>query len=559
MRSKSSRCMFEQRSLPAQFSYILLPQVAITIPHFLAPMLTHNALPSSQRTYGLIDEFRAQTKATLMKTRDQILDVDRQIETLLRQRRQLELSEKEALKKILVCKVASSPFRRLSLDLLQEIGYFMLVFDETGFNPCITLSHVSSSWRIALLGSPRLWTNLSLHLRDEKLLKGQVLEYFGRAGVRPLKLKIERPVTRNWSPSWTDFFQWLLYTWPKIQHLKSLEVPFPFPGWPKTDKAVNFQCLESFLCQSSIRRDNSWDDLPILGNKLPIFFSHAPRLVSLTVGCNLHCYPHPEFSFPWSQLTHLSLLEPITYNKWMEILAECIGLECGSFSLFNHHAGHAIETGTASRTQTSLRNLRLSFIVYEGDAFELLRTRIFENVAVLIIDSIKQNNMGEQFSLKSHFPSLDHLALTNYEFRSEKILPILLNDRDLSQVSLEMAGPPRLQIPFFRLCSTRITRDAMPHLSRINIIARNDHGIKIDYVKAFSDMVRAWFNSCASNGDLQTQGSYSVQLRLLPTSVQFVPNFYTELEDCTIRGLNLVVKADYVPGSPSIGPWYDQA
>jgi hypothetical protein len=524
-------------------------------------MLAHNGLPTSQRTYGLIDEFRAQTEANLSKTRDQMLDVDRQIEALLQQRRQLELPEKEALKKILVCKVASSPFRRLSLDLLQEIGHFMLASDETGFNPCITLSHVSSSWRIALLGSPRLWTDLSLRLRDENLLKGQVLEYFGRAGVRPLKLEIERPTTRNWSPGWTDFFQWLLYTWPKIQQVKYLETPFPLPGWPETDKAVNFQCLESLVCHSSFRRNSSWDVSPLLGNKLPIFFSHAPRLFSLTVGRNLRCFPHEEFSFPWSQLTRLSLLEPITHNTWTEILAECIALECGWFSLFSRHAGHAIGTETASRTQTSLQKLRLSFIDYQGDAFQLLRTHIFENVAVLIIDSIKQNNLGEQYSLKSPFPSLDHLVLTNYECRSDKILPILLDNGDVSHVSLEMDAPPRLQIPFFRLCSTRITRVHMPHLSRINIIARNDNGIKVDYVKAFSDMVRAWFNSDTSNGDIQTQGSYSVQLRLLPTSVQFVPNFYKELEDCTERGLNLVVKADYVlaVGSLSIAPWYDQA
>ena len=537
-------------------SLYLSPQVAITIPHFLAPMLTHNALPSSQRTYGLIDEFRAQTEATLSKTRDQILDVDRQIEALLQQRRRLELPEKEALKKISVCKVASSPFRQLSLDLLQEIGYFMLESDETGFNPCITLSHVSSSWRTALLGSPRLWTDLSLCLNDEELLKGQVLEYFGRAGVRPLKLKIKCPKTPTWSPSWTNFFQWLLYAWPKIQQVKSLEMPFPLPGWLETNQAVNFQSLESIVCQCSHRPDNFWHALPSLGNKLPLFFSQSPRLVDLTVGHNLHCYPHQEFSFPWSQLTHLSLLESIPFTKWMEILAECTSLQSGSLSLSTgRHLIHALGTETASHTQTSLRNLRISFLHWELDAFQLLRACVFENVAVLIIDSIKQNNLGEQYNLKSHFPSLEHLALTNYGVRSEKILPILLNNRDVSQISLEISGPPRLQIPFFRLCSTRITRDTMPHLSRINIIARNDNGIKVDYVKAFSDMVRAWFNNSTSNGNMQTGDSYAVQLRMLPTSVQLVPNVCEELEDCTERGLNLVVKADYIPGSPNMLLW----
>ena len=519
-------------------------------------MLTHNALPPSQRTYGLIDEFRAQTEATLSKTRDQMLDVDRQIEALLQQRRLLELPEKEALKKIFVCKVASSPFRRLSLDLLQEIGYFMLESDETGFNPCITLSHVSSSWRTALLGSPRLWTDLSLCLSDEELLKSRVLEYFGRAGVRPLKLKFKCPKTPTWSPSWTNFFQWLLYTWPKIQQVKSLEMPFPLPGWLETNQAVNFQSLESIVCQCSHRPDNSWHALPFLGHKLPLFFSQSPRLVDLTVGHNLHCYPHQEFSFPWSQLTHLSLLEPTSFTKWMEILAECTSLKSGSLSLSTgRHISHTIGTETASRIQTSLRSLRISFFYCDEDPFQLLRKCVFENVAVLIIDSIEPHNLGEQYNLKSHFPSLEHLALTNYKLRSEKILPILLNNRDVSQVSLDMSGPPRLQIPFFRLCSTRITRDTMPNLSRINIIAGNDNGIKVDYVKSFSDMVRAWFNSSTSNGNTQTRDSYTIQLRMLPTSVQFVPNVLKELEDCTERGLNLVVKADYIPGSPSIPPW----
>ena len=232
----------------------------------------------------------------------------------------------------------------------------MLASDETGFNPCITLSHVSSSWRTALLGSPRLWTNLSLRLDDEKLSKDKMVEYFRRAGIRPLKLKIECP-TRNWSPGRIDFFQWLLYTWPKIQQVKSLEMPFPLPE-RETDKAVDFQCLESLVCQSSTGRDNSWDTPAILGRQLPFFFSHAPRLVSLTVGLELHCYPRQEFTFPWSQLTCLSLLEPISHRKWMEILDECISVQSGSFSLFGR-ASHAIGTETTSSTQTSLRNLRL--------------------------------------------------------------------------------------------------------------------------------------------------------------------------------------------------------
>ncbi|KIM38823.1 hypothetical protein M413DRAFT_29769 [Hebeloma cylindrosporum] len=513
-----------------------LRDISITIPHFLAPMLTHNALPSSQRTY----------------------DVDRQIDALLQQRRQLEIPEKQALKKIAVCEVASSPFRRLSLDLLQEIGYCMLAPDGSGLNPCITLSHVSSSWRTALLGSPRLWTDLSLCFSDDKLLKSKVLEYFGRAGVRPLKLNIKRPKTPSWSPGWNDFFQWLLYTWPKIHQVTVLEMPFPLLAWPETDKAVDFQCLQSLICRSSTGRDNSWDVSPILGSTLPIFFSQAPQLVAVTVGHELQCYPRQGFSFPWSQLTRLSLLEPIAPWTWMEILAECIRLKSGSFSLLSR-AGHTGTIGgaTASPAQTSLQNLYLSFVVYKGDAFQIFRRRIFESVAFLVIDGIKQNNLGEQYGLKSHFPSLDHLALTKYQVRSDKILPILLNNRDVSQISLEMDGPPRLQIPFFRLCSTKITRDTMPYLSKINVIARNDNGIKVDYVKAFSDMVRVWFNGATSNGDIHTQGSYSVQLRMPPTSVQFIPNFYAELQDSTERGLNLVATADHAPGCPS--PWYDQA
>jgi len=327
-------------------------------------------------------------------------------------------------------------------------------------------------------------------------------------------------------------------------------MPFPLPGPQETYKAVDFQCLESLVCQSSIRQRNSRDVLPILGIQLPFFFRHAPCLVSLTVGRNLQYRHLQEFPFPWSQLTCLSLSEPISPKKWMEMLVECTSLKSGSFSLFGR-AGHTIGTETASSTQTSLCNLRLSFMVFEGDAFQVLRTCIFENVAVLTIEYLQQSNLGEQYSLKSHFPSLDHLALRDYQLRSEKILPILLNNRDMSQISLEMDGPPGLQIPFFRLFSTRITHVDMPHLSKISIIASNDNGIKLDYIKAFSDMVRAWFNSSTSNGDIQAQGSYSIQLRILPTSVQFVPNFYKELEDCMERGLNLVVKADHV----HLAPW----
>jgi len=50
-------------------------------------------------------------------------------------------------------------------------------------------------------------------------------------------------------------FQWLLYTWPKIQQVMSLDIPFPVEGWPaQTDKVLDFQSLERNILQNRMIR-----------------------------------------------------------------------------------------------------------------------------------------------------------------------------------------------------------------------------------------------------------------------------------------------------------------
>jgi hypothetical protein len=323
-------------------------------------------------------------------------------------------------------------------------------------------------------------------------------------------------------------------------------------SWPETDKAVDFQSLEYLALQGL--RNELWD-FPDLGAQILRLFSHGPRLVTFIAGHNLWCYPRQEFSFPWSQLTRLSLSEPIPPQKWTDILDECINLKFGSFSFYHPEDENMIGTEALAPTQTSLQNLHLSFDGYDLDVFQLLRTRIFLNVVVLTIESMHEHNIGGQYYLQSHLPSLKHLALTNCCALSERLLPILFDNPKVTQISLEMARSAKFQMAFFNICSSGITRDTMPYLSSIKMIALSSNAINFRYVKAFSQMVSTWFNGATSNRDNLTQKSYSVQFQMPSMGARFVSTFYEQLEACTNQGLNLVVKADYIPGSLGMETW----
>jgi len=95
----------------------------------------------------------------------------------------------------------------------------------------------------------------------------------------------------------------------------------------------------------------------------------------------------------------------------------------------------------------------------------------------------------------------------------------------------------------------------LPYLSRINITgASRKNAITTKYVKAFGDMVRVWFKNGPSGLFTPDPNQYelAVQLQMLPTTAPSVPSVYELLEDCTKHGLNLVVKANYVPGSLTV-------
>ena len=84
---------------------------------------------------------------------------------------------------------------KIFLDYLPEGGSKVLAGSLSGTT--ITLSHVCSHWREVILGTPRLWSQLSLNLNDEGWQEKHswdqvvqfVLDWFSKAGECPLKLQ----------------------------------------------------------------------------------------------------------------------------------------------------------------------------------------------------------------------------------------------------------------------------------------------------------------------------------------------------------------------------------
>ncbi|KDR67200.1 hypothetical protein GALMADRAFT_258599 [Galerina marginata CBS 339.88] len=243
------------------------------------------------------------------------------------------------------CKRILSPFRRLPMEVLEQIFLFCRLNgheNEKKLPAPIQLSRVSRFWHQVAVSLPPLWHTLHLHyISDEGLLPSKVnrsestvpshflLELFSsRSNQLPLDLSlklVKLPVgPRLIGPALVRATTAIL---PRIRNLKietgSKSFAHPLFSLPKGQLQI-LESLTLSVTEPNVRSSPS--AISIFGS------SPALRRVALDI--------RPPYLFevdlPWSQLTHLDMLygkQPIEDLTWAYLVRLLHNLEDGGFSL----------------------------------------------------------------------------------------------------------------------------------------------------------------------------------------------------------------------------------
>ncbi|KAJ7034024.1 hypothetical protein C8F04DRAFT_600371 [Mycena alexandri] len=265
-----------------------------------------------------------------------------------------------------------SPFRRLPLDIIQEISVACLPTHRNSVMSAveapILLGRICSSWRAISLTTPRLWSRLHIvepsrlgvadAVFEEKLAQRveTTKTWLGRSGKCPLSISFQGCPDIPVPPGAISNDVFI----PNTSHL-FMQAIIPFtPRWQSITLCASSMVLETL---SSITED----DVPLLQKLVisqhfgtasfltlppPTFaLLRAPKLIDLTFGgshANTQNLP-----IRWENLTHLSLMgysdSSLTCRLVLQLLARCSQLQ--SCSLYFHQDDNSLPlTDEAGRT-----------------------------------------------------------------------------------------------------------------------------------------------------------------------------------------------------------------
>lgn len=219
-----------------------------------------------------------------------------------------------------------SPIQRIPLDVLQRI-----IVDSLPVHPTIqsatpvisTLTRVSSTWRAAVLLSPRLWSTLFVTVYvDDDLNKCAkvVTQWFQRARSAPLSffLNIRFSAQHDDIARIRTFLIDLSSIMPKVYHFgfharltESLLCSFADLEW----KLPRLKKLDLFSHANFDKRNPVAFSSPV--------FHNAPNLVQVAIQNSITSACDIQHVLPWSQLTRISVAYCISISRWIEIMNMC--------------------------------------------------------------------------------------------------------------------------------------------------------------------------------------------------------------------------------------------
>ena len=398
----------------------------VELPAIIVDLLRHNNSLENEED-RLVREFRDKCSERVAAIQLEVEMIERLIEEHQNKCAVLEAECEVRNKEIFACDVALSPARNLPLDIIQEIALWCLPEYPSGKTKeaPLSLSQVSSAWRKAVIGLPRAWSKLYLHLAlgfQWTSLSRFVEEYLGRAASHPLALHItiHRPNRTKKTPQaqseMRQFLNWMMFHWNSISNVATLQLSsqFPFDSIMSSHCPVDFSRLMCLEIELFAVEESDW-----LGGCLwtTRALTRAPLLRRLCIREGMWWGDNPaELSIPWWQLTHLVIDQMINGSDFVDLLEECIELESGSFIIVDSFLARSTPTSFANRaSRLHLKRLSITFEKILPTSFQLLRHRLFPSIVELSLrfgnDFRQIEPMQPPFHLDSHLPNLRTLSL----------------------------------------------------------------------------------------------------------------------------------------------------
>ena len=249
---------------------------------------------------------------------------------------------------------------KIFLDYLPEGGSEVSVGSLSGTT--ITLSHVCSHWREVILGTPRLWSQLSLNLNDEGWQEKHswdqvvqfVLDWFNKAGECPVKLRFGYDSESLDGREITEEGYLNQFLSPLMARIQDLELDLcRLPRHLSVLPPNKFQQLESIVLHSGYLKTKSIEMMWNLDDEPLTIFENSPQLRRLSMFFPLFGKCLNSVLIPWFQITSL-ITSIYTHPPVLdELLSQCVNLVCGVFYII----GAADCSLIPSRPKTTLEHL----------------------------------------------------------------------------------------------------------------------------------------------------------------------------------------------------------
>ncbi|KAJ7466184.1 hypothetical protein B0H11DRAFT_2048764 [Mycena galericulata] len=375
-------------------------------------------------TNGAPTEFQAREIHRLLEAgQDDLARIEESILKVSLILSELQFQKRQRTKSLTALRRILSPIRRLPNELLTEIFLFCRANSTRSTVSILDvreapmlLSHVAAHWRTVSIGTPMLWDTpcfresivshpkaiymRSILQRSRHLPTSLAFETFGDSG--------PRAIAGN-----TDCFQFFTDLGDRVQHI-SLDLP-----WRDVMEHIkNPPGCPLFPILASLKvtlEDDGLEDWPAILDS----FRRAPGLRSLTLNASSSPFTP---TFPWVQLTSLTMFIPIDETTVYLVLRQCLQLKtCVLFEM--SYTGDTQDSQPLC-TLDALRSF--SFSPWEADSGKLLEFFSFPKLESLSLSHCVNMPATVLLDLRarSHF-KLQDLTLCNLPLTTEELLEVL--------------------------------------------------------------------------------------------------------------------------------------
>ncbi|KAJ3515779.1 hypothetical protein NLJ89_g1551 [Agrocybe chaxingu] len=322
--------------------------------------------------------------------------------------------------------MALSPFRRLPLDILQEIALWSPpeTPSHRRTDVPVSLSQVSSGWRTAVLSLPTIWARLEYDTYGDNHEPGKLSrlleQFFSKARDQPLSLSLG--LSSGWSVKTKADYDLKLsrsrqalaeamHGCPLIVSLRHLSISSAFPMPLLVQEPIHLPQLESLVLTNERRRRRPASDQGLWTHHI---LKNNHKLRSLLVDHSILGSDAAHLLAPWTNaLTHFSFAQVMQPSEWLDFLNAAPNLQSGYF-----HVSGSLPLPDITPTHAQLEELTLVFRRINPESFKLWKAFRFSRVRHLTIkfpeDPRRDHGAGPpwhgQYHLDANFPNLQVLT-----------------------------------------------------------------------------------------------------------------------------------------------------